>query len=116
LPYTNAQAFFTFYEESYNTLDALEVQEIFLRGTDAYGLKKLSAIPPRKIVLFCNGLVAIQQTHFGMEEPSTFCSKILQELKKIGLVVEGYSYMSLNIFLKIHIWWFVCIITSIHSF
>jgi hypothetical protein len=69
-----------------------------VRSTHAYGLTKLSAISPRKIVLFCNGLVAIQQTHFGMEDPSAFCSKFLQELKKIGQVVEGYSYYVIDYF------------------
>ncbi|CAJ2628684.1 unnamed protein product [Trifolium pratense] len=64
----------------------------------AYGLKKFSAIPPRKIILFCNGLVATRQTHFGMEEPSTFCSNFLQELKKIGQMVEGYSYYVIDYF------------------
>ncbi|PNY03532.1 hypothetical protein L195_g026864 [Trifolium pratense] len=81
----------------------------------AYGLKKLSAIPPRKIVLFCNGWVAIQQTHFGMEEPSTFCSNFLQELKKIGQVVEGYSYY-VNDYFSDDTQLVFCLHNYIHSF
>ncbi|KAK7354632.1 hypothetical protein VNO80_20097 [Phaseolus coccineus] len=77
---TDAQDFFTSYDEVYESFDAMGLQENLLRGIYAYGFEKPSAIQQRGIVPFCKGLDVIQQAQSGTGKTATFCSGILQQL------------------------------------
>ncbi|KAK3410808.1 eukaryotic initiation factor 4A-2 [Eucalyptus grandis] len=77
---TEAQEFFTSYDEVYDSFDSMGLQENLLRGIYAYGFEKPSAIQQRGIVPFCKGLDVIQQAQSGTGKTATFCSGILQQL------------------------------------
>ncbi|KAH0927295.1 LOW QUALITY PROTEIN: hypothetical protein HID58_019551, partial [Brassica napus] len=72
--------FFTSYDESHDSFDAMGLQENLLRGIYAYGFEKPSAIQQRGIVPFCKGLDVIQQAQSGTGKTATFCSGVLQQL------------------------------------
>ncbi|KAK6161982.1 hypothetical protein DH2020_001823 [Rehmannia glutinosa] len=69
-----------FYDEVYDSFDAMGLHENLLRGIYAYGFEKPSAIQQRGIVPFCKGLDVIQQAQSGTGKTATFCSGILQQL------------------------------------
>ncbi|KAJ8638491.1 hypothetical protein MRB53_012758 [Persea americana] len=77
---TDAQDFFTSYDEVFESFDSMGLQENLLRGIYAYGFEKPSAIQQRGIVPFCKGLDVIQQAQSGTGKTATFCSGILQQL------------------------------------
>ncbi|KAK2965616.1 hypothetical protein RJ640_008457, partial [Escallonia rubra] len=76
----DGQEFFTSYDESFDSFDAMGLQENLLRGIYAYGFEKPSAIQQRGIVPFTKGLDVIQQAQSGTGKTATFCSGVLQQL------------------------------------
>ncbi|KAL4563809.1 hypothetical protein LXL04_027855 [Taraxacum kok-saghyz] len=77
---SDAQDFYTSYDEVYDSFDAMNLQQNLLRGIYAYGFEKPSAIQQRGIVPFTKGLDVIQQAQSGTGKTATFCSGILQQL------------------------------------
>ncbi|KAK2358646.1 eukaryotic initiation factor 4A-10 [Trifolium repens] len=76
----DGEDFWTVSDESYDSFDAMGLQENLLRGIYAYGFEKPSAIQQRGIVPFCKGLDVIQQAQSGTGKTATFCSGVLQQL------------------------------------
>ncbi|KIZ04417.1 Eukaryotic initiation factor 4A-3 [Monoraphidium neglectum] len=84
-----AQAFFTEWEESFDSFDQMGLHENLLRGIYAYGFEKPSAIQQKGIVPFTKGLDVIQQAQSGTGKTATFCAGILNNLDYNLLECQG---------------------------
>nr|QKY15200.1 DEAd box RNA helicase ciRH4 (ciRH4) [Polytomella parva] len=76
----NEDNFFTDWEESFETFEAMNLDEKLLRGVFAYGFEKPSAIQQKGIVPFTKGLDCIQQAQSGTGKTATFCTGVLSRL------------------------------------
>jgi len=76
----NEDKFYTDWEETYDSFDAMGIHENLLRGIYAHGFEKPSAIQQKGIVPFTKGLDVIQQAQSGTGKTATFCAGILNNL------------------------------------
>ncbi|KAJ0076182.1 hypothetical protein Patl1_33563 [Pistacia atlantica] len=79
--------FFTTSDESYDSFDAMGLQENLLRGIYAYGFEKPSAIQQRGIVPFCKGLDVIQQAQLWFWH---LLGKLAQQIEKVMRALGDY--------------------------
>jgi len=77
---SGAGEFFTEWEETCETFDEMNLNQLLLRGIYAYGFEKPSAIQMKGIVPFAQGLDVIQQAQSGTGKTATFCAGVLQRL------------------------------------
>ncbi|KAI8471852.1 MAG: eukaryotic initiation factor 4A-like protein [Monoraphidium minutum] len=82
-------AFFTEWEESFDSFDQMGLHENLLRGIYAYGFEKPSAIQQKGIVPFTKNLDVIQQAQSGTGKTATFCAGILNNLDYNLLECQG---------------------------
>lgn len=77
---TDKEAFYTDWEETYESFDQMGLHENLLRGIYAYGFEKPSAIQQKGIVPFTKQHDVIQQAQSGTGKTATFCAGILNNL------------------------------------